>query len=39
VPDADLLERYAASAERSDWWLARLTRCYALLAAETPLAD
>jgi O-succinylbenzoate synthase len=32
VPDADLLERYAASDERRDWWLARITRVYALLA-------
>lgn len=28
--DADL-DRVAASAERHDWWLARLRRCYALL--------
>ncbi|MBG6056704.1 O-succinylbenzoate synthase [Cryobacterium sp. MP_M5] len=32
TPDPDLLDRYAASAERRDWWLARLERCYALLA-------
>jgi len=32
VPDADLLDAYAASAERRDWWLARITRTYALLA-------
>jgi O-succinylbenzoate synthase len=32
VPDADLLERYAASPERRDWWLARITRVHALLA-------
>ncbi|MET0955096.1 MAG: o-succinylbenzoate synthase [Cryobacterium sp.] len=32
VPDADLLDTYAASAERRDWWLARITRTYALLA-------
>jgi len=32
VPDADLLERYAASPERRDWWLARITRTHALLA-------
>ncbi|WP_258803036.1 o-succinylbenzoate synthase [Pseudarthrobacter sp. NS4] len=30
--DAGLLERYAASAERRDWWLARLSRVHALLA-------
>jgi O-succinylbenzoate synthase len=34
--DADpaLLARHAASAERRDWWLRRLERCYALLAAS-----
>lgn len=32
TPDPDLLDRYAASAERRDWWLARLERCHALLA-------
>jgi O-succinylbenzoate synthase len=32
VPDADLLDTYAATAERRDWWLARITRTYALLA-------
>jgi O-succinylbenzoate synthase len=30
--DPDLLARYAAPADRRDWWLARLTRCHALLA-------
>jgi o-succinylbenzoate synthase len=30
--DAGLLAAHAASAERRDWWLARLTRAYALLA-------
>jgi O-succinylbenzoate synthase len=30
--DAGLLERYAASPERRDWWLARLRRVHALLA-------
>ena len=30
--DAGLLERYAARAERRDWWLARLRRVHALLA-------
>lgn len=29
--DADLLARHSASATRREWWLARLTRCYALL--------
>jgi O-succinylbenzoate synthase len=32
VPDTDLLDTYAATPERRDWWLARLTRTYALLA-------
>jgi O-succinylbenzoate synthase len=32
VPDAGLLDAHAASADRRDWWLARLTRTYALLA-------
>ncbi|WP_104194603.1 o-succinylbenzoate synthase [Cryobacterium sp. M25] len=31
TPDPQLLERYAAADDRRDWWLARLTRCYALL--------
>ncbi len=30
--DAELLERFAASAERRDWWLDRLRRVHALLA-------
>lgn len=30
-PDAALLDAHAASAERRDWWLARLERCYAVL--------
>ncbi|KRE91939.1 o-succinylbenzoate synthase [Arthrobacter sp. Soil764] len=35
--DAGLLERFAASAERRDWWLARLRRVHALLSsAPTP---
>ena len=32
VPDVALLERYAAPAERTAWWLARLERCLELLA-------
>jgi O-succinylbenzoate synthase len=32
VPDADLLDNYAASPERRDWWVARITRVHALLA-------
>ncbi|MCE7481874.1 o-succinylbenzoate synthase [Microbacterium profundi] len=34
TPDAARLDRLAASVERRDWWLARLERCHALLAAE-----
>lgn len=33
TPDAALLEAHAASVDRRDWWLARLTRCHALLSA------
>ena len=32
--DPGLLARYAAPAERRDWWLARLDRCYAHLTAR-----
>lgn len=32
VPDGVLLDRYAASPERTDWWLERLGRCHAVLA-------
>jgi O-succinylbenzoate synthase len=32
-PDAELLEKYQASPERTMWWLARLERCYELLKA------
>ncbi|WP_171013027.1 o-succinylbenzoate synthase [Microbacterium sp. 2FI] len=28
IPDAALLDEHAASAERRDWWLARLGRCW-----------
>ncbi|WP_221586113.1 o-succinylbenzoate synthase [Microbacterium sp. G2-8] len=31
TPDPDLLARHAASAERRDWWLARIRNCYAEL--------
>lgn len=31
-PDGALLDRYAADAERRDWWLERLSRCLRLLA-------
>lgn len=34
TPDAARLDRLAASVERRDWWLDRLERCHALLAAE-----
>ena len=30
--DPELLERYAASTERRDWWHGRLRRCYAVLS-------
>jgi O-succinylbenzoate synthase len=33
VPDPELLERYAAPEERRRWWLERMRRCHALLAA------
>lgn len=33
TPDRQALDRLAASAERRDWWLDRLGRCHALLAA------
>jgi O-succinylbenzoate synthase len=33
-PDADLLAGNAASADRRDWWLDRLARCHAVLAAR-----
>ncbi len=31
VPSARLLEEFAASRDRTNWWIARLERCYALL--------
>lgn len=34
VPDAARLDRFAASDERRDWWLDRLRRCHAVLAAS-----
>lgn len=33
TPTEHLLETHAASADRTRWWLARLERCYAVLAA------
>jgi o-succinylbenzoate synthase len=35
IPDPALLDRYAADAERTAWWLARLERCHAVLADRT----
>lgn len=34
VPDAVRLDRLAAPTDRRDWWLERLARCHALLAAS-----
>lgn len=34
VPDAAALTRLSASADRRDWWLDRLRRCYEALAAR-----
>lgn len=34
LPDPALLDRAAADAERTAWWIARLQRCHALLAAH-----
>jgi len=34
TPDAERLDRLAASDDRRDWWLDRLRRCHALLAAS-----
>jgi O-succinylbenzoate synthase len=36
--DAGMLEQYAASAERRDWWLARLARVHAHLAPPATLS-
>lgn len=38
LPDPELLERYAASPERLDWWIERLGRCHAVLA-DAPLPE
>src|SRR5690606_31901521 len=35
TPDAARIERLAASADRRQWWLERLTRCHALLASSS----
>ncbi|GAA1779334.1 o-succinylbenzoate synthase [Agromyces lapidis] len=37
LPDPELLERYAAPAERVDWWIERLARCHAVLATTLPV--
>jgi O-succinylbenzoate synthase len=37
--DAGLLEQYAASVQRRDWWLARLRRVHALLTANAPTSS
>ncbi|NYF08941.1 O-succinylbenzoate synthase [Leifsonia sp. AK011] len=34
VPSPELLDRYAATADRTRWWRARLERCLRLLPAE-----
>ena len=34
VADEGLLEQYAASPERKEWWLARLRRAYAELLTD-----
>ena len=34
VPDASALDRLAAAPDRRDWWLERLGRCHAVLAAR-----
>jgi O-succinylbenzoate synthase len=34
APDAGRLDELAASTDRRDWWLARISRCHALLAAD-----
>ena len=36
-PDPELLDRYAADAERTEWWLERLGRAHAILA-DAPVA-
>ena len=41
LPDPELLDRYAADAERTDWWIERLGRVHAVLedAAAVEPAD
>lgn len=38
LPDPALLDRFAADADRTAWWLARLERCHALLAERAERA-
>jgi O-succinylbenzoate synthase len=33
-PDPEQLDALAASAERREWWMARITRCHALLTRD-----
>ena len=33
VPDPELLDRYAAGTDRTDWWMERLGRAHAALTA------
>ncbi|WP_433874673.1 o-succinylbenzoate synthase [Sinomonas atrocyanea] len=35
-PDPELLARFAVEAERRRWWIERLRRCHAVLAAREP---
>ncbi len=35
LPDPELFDRYAASPERTEWWLERLGRCHAFLGEST----
>jgi O-succinylbenzoate synthase len=35
LPDPELLDRYAASPERTDWWIERLGRAHAALTATS----
>ncbi len=38
-PDEWLLDRYAADADRTAWWMARLERCYRLAGARSEAAE
>ena len=37
LPDPELLDRYAADAERTDWWIERLGRVHAALEERSPV--